>query len=94
MLCKGTLLRMRLAVDVRSVLRCSRNVTHNDLRIETCWSDLKCSNLKFHVSALDGVIIKVILQNARCNNKDKYYIILMVLYLRQIVFSSRYARKL
>jgi len=27
-------------------------------------------NAKFYVSALVGVIIKVILQNARCNNKD------------------------
>jgi len=26
--------------------------------------------VKFYVSALVGVIIKVILQNARCNNKD------------------------
>ena len=26
--------------------------------------------MKFYVSALVGVIIKVILQNARCNNKD------------------------
>ena len=28
-------------------------------------------DVKFYVSALVGVIIKVILQNARCNNKDK-----------------------
>ena len=42
----------------------------NDLRIETCWSDFKCFNVKFYVSALVGVIIKVILQNARCNNKN------------------------
>jgi len=26
--------------------------------------------MKFYISALVGVIIKVILQNARCNNKD------------------------
>ena len=40
------------------------------LRIETCWSDFKCFNVKFYVSALVGVIVKVILQNARCNKKD------------------------
>ena len=34
-----------------------------------CWSDFKCFNVKFYVSALVGVIIKVILQNARYNNK-------------------------
>jgi len=28
--------------------------------------------VKFYVSTLVGVIIKVILQNARCNNKDGY----------------------
>ena len=28
-------------------------------------------NVKFYVSALVGVIIKVILQNSRCNNKDR-----------------------
>ena len=28
--------------------------------------------MKFYVSALVGVIIKVILQNAQCNNKDIY----------------------
>jgi len=27
-------------------------------------------NVKFYVSAIVGVIMKVILQNARCNNKD------------------------
>ena len=32
----------------------------DDLRIETCWSDFKCFNVKFYVSALVGVIIKVI----------------------------------
>jgi len=42
----------------------------DDLRIETCWNDFKCFNVKFYVSALVGVIIKVILRNARCNNKD------------------------
>jgi len=46
-LCKGTLLRMRLAIG-----------------------DFKYFNVKFYVSALVGVMIKVILQNARCNNKD------------------------
>ena len=30
--------------------------------------------MKFYVSALVGVIIKVILQNARCNNKDGEHI--------------------
>ena len=50
MLCKGTSLRMRLTVGVRSVLRCE--------------GDFKCFNVKFYISALVGVIIKVILQNA------------------------------
>ena len=54
-LCKGTLLRMRLTVGVRSVLRCD---------------SLAMDYVKFYVSALVGVIIKVILQNARCNNKE------------------------
>jgi len=46
-------------------------ITHpeDDLGIETCWSDFKCFNVKFYVSTLVDVIIKVILQNARCNNK-------------------------
>jgi len=30
-----------------------------DLRIETCWSDYKCFNMKFYVSALVDVLIKV-----------------------------------
>ena len=31
----------------------------DDLRIETCWSDFKCFNVKkFHVCALVGVLIK------------------------------------
>jgi len=30
--------------------------------------------VKFYVSALVGVIIKVILQNARCNNKGFWFI--------------------
>jgi len=34
------------------------------------WSDFECFNVTFYVSALVGVIIKMILQNARCNNKD------------------------
>jgi len=38
--------------------------------METCWSNFKCFNVKFYVSALVGVIIKMILQNARCNIKD------------------------
>ena len=33
-------------------------------------SDFKCFNVKFYVSALVGVIIKVILRNARCKNKE------------------------
>jgi len=45
----------------------------DDLRIETCWSDFKCFNVKFYVSALVGMIIKVIVQNARCNNEDKKF---------------------
>jgi len=32
--------------------------------------------MKFYVSALVGVIIKVILQNARCNNKDHSFPVL------------------
>jgi len=40
------------------------------MRIETCWSELKCFNVNFYVSALVGVIIKVIIRNARCNSKD------------------------
>ena len=34
----------------------------------------KCFNVKFYVSALVGVMIKVILQNARCNNKANFNI--------------------
>ena len=34
-----------------------------------------CFNVKFYVSATVGVIIKVILQNARCNNKDIFGIL-------------------
>jgi len=30
--------------------------------------------VKFYVSALVGVIVKVILQNAPCNNKDDIYL--------------------
>ena len=30
----------------------------DDLRIETCWSDFKCFNMKFYVYALVGVLIK------------------------------------
>jgi len=33
-------------------------VIYNDSRIETCWSDFKCFNVKFYVSALVGVIMK------------------------------------
>jgi len=28
----------------------------DDFRIETCWSDFKCINVKFYISALVGVI--------------------------------------
>jgi len=31
----------------------------DDLRIETCWSDFKCFNVKFFVRALVGVIITI-----------------------------------
>jgi len=31
----------------------------DDLRIETCWSDFKCFNVKFYVCALVGVLIKL-----------------------------------
>ena len=27
----------------------------DDLRIETCWSDFKCFNVKFYVCALVGI---------------------------------------
>jgi len=70
-LCEGTWLRMCLAIGVRNVLRCERIQTDDDLKIKMSWSDFKCFSVKFQVSALVGVIIKVILQNARCNNKDK-----------------------
>ena len=60
-LCEGTWLRKRLTIGVRSVLRCERG--------------FKCFHVKFYVSALVGVIIKAILQNARCNNKDNNSII-------------------
>ena len=43
-------MKMRLTVGVHSVLRCK--------------SYFKCFNVKFYISALVGVIIKVILQNA------------------------------
>ena len=33
---------------------------------------VKCFNVTFYVSTLVGVIIKVILQNARCNDKDNH----------------------
>jgi len=38
--------------------------------IETCRSDFKCFNVKFYIRAFVGFITKVILRNARCNNKD------------------------
>jgi len=49
------------------------------LRIETCWSDFKCFNVKFYVSTLVGVIkyfykmhgatIKIVnVQQAKLNN--------------------------
>ena len=31
----------------------------DDLRIEICWSDFKCFNVKFYVNALFGMVIKV-----------------------------------
>jgi len=34
-------------------------LTEDDFRIETCWSDFKCFNVKFYVSALVDLIIKV-----------------------------------
>jgi len=37
--------------------------------IETGWSDFKCFNVKFYMSALVG-IIKVTLRSARCKNKN------------------------
>jgi len=43
-------------------------------------SVLRCERLALYVSALVGVIIKVILQNARCNNKD-YMMKLQMLYV-------------
>ena len=32
----------------------------DDLRIETCWSNFKCFNVKCDISALVGVIIKLV----------------------------------
>ena len=40
--------------------------------------------MKFYVSALVGVIIKVILQNARCNNKENAVSIIFVLFVHHI----------
>jgi len=34
-------------------------LSEDDLKIETCWSVFKCFNVKFYVTALVGVIIKV-----------------------------------
>jgi len=42
LLCKSTLLEMRLGYGV---------LPEDDLRIETCRSDFKCFNVKFYVSA-------------------------------------------
>jgi len=75
-LCKVTWLRMRLTVGVRSVLRCERLA-------ETCWSDFKCFTVKFYVSALVGVIIKVILKSARCDNKDSHIIFFTFTFVTQ-----------
>ena len=38
----------------------------DDLRIETCWSDFKCFNVKFYISAFVGVIIKM--KEVRCGH--------------------------
>jgi len=38
--------------------------------MEICRSDFKCFNVKFYVSALVDVIIRVVLRNARSNDKD------------------------
>ena len=51
MLCKSTLLRMRLAMACVVCYVVS----------ETCRNDFKCFNVKFYVGALVGVIIEVIL---------------------------------
>ena len=53
-----------------SVFKKTLAKNEDELRIETCWSDFKCFNVKFYICALVGVMIKVNLQNARCNNKD------------------------
>jgi len=47
-----------------------------------------CFNVKFYVSALVGVMIKVILRNARCNNKDT--IQLFRTHLRFLLFLLSY----
>jgi len=39
------------------------------LRMRLTIGERRCFNVKFYVGALVGVMIKVILQNARCNNK-------------------------
>jgi len=44
------------------------------LRSKHVGAILNVFNVKFYVSALVGVIMKVILQNARCNNK--YFMIM------------------
>ena len=40
-------------------------LSEDDLRIETCWSDFKCFNVKFYVCALVGVLINPL--NAQLN---------------------------
>jgi len=77
-LCKGTLLRMRLAIVcvVCYLAKCDfskerRSSLRMILGSKHVGAIFKCFNVKFYVCALVGVLIKVILQNARCYNKDR-----------------------
>jgi len=69
LLCKGTSLRMRLTIGVRSVLRCERLTMDYVggfllcLRVRRGDWCFECFNVKFYVSALVGVTIKVILSH-------------------------------
>jgi len=60
-----------------------RNNLHLEQGESLRTSDFNCFTVKFYVSALVGVIIKVILQNALCNNKDKLICCFNMLTLRK-----------
>jgi len=42
--------------------------------------------MKFYRSTLVGVIIKVIMQNARCNNKDINLLVFRILFLYLFIY--------